>query len=187
MSNTSTSSKLVSVFCAARDVTNTIYTEAATELGVELTKANYGLIYGGGSHGLMGCVARSVNESSGDVISVVPEALTKIDTGVSFGSKVIVESIAERKKMVCERAVAFVAMPGGFGVMDELFEVITLKTIGMHSKPIVVVNTDGFFDEIKAFIDKAANKGFVDEDKQNVVVFCSTPKEAVEAIATHKA
>ncbi|KAJ1723340.1 hypothetical protein LPJ53_002287, partial [Coemansia erecta] len=121
MSTISTNS-YVAVFCGARDGNNPDYIEAASELGAALAMANYGLIYGGSSHGLMGSVARSMHENSGEVVSVITRSLTEIDPGVDFGSKVIVESIGDQKDMMIAAAIAFVAMPGGFGVMDELFQ-----------------------------------------------------------------
>ncbi|PIA13901.1 hypothetical protein COEREDRAFT_83183 [Coemansia reversa NRRL 1564] len=184
--NNSKSDNLACVFCASSDGNNPIYAEAARELGSELVKGGYGLVYGGGTWGLMGHLARSVHEAKGKVLGVMPRALTNLEGyDDNLGEMVLVDNMHERKSKMEKHASAFIALPGGFGTFEELLEIITWSTLSIHRKPIIVLDTNGYYSALKDMITKAVDAGFIASDKKNVVVFCNTPAEAVAAIKNY--
>ncbi|KAJ2810957.1 hypothetical protein H4S07_002368 [Coemansia furcata] len=176
---------LVCVFCASHDSTNPVYNEAADELGRELVQAGYGLVYGGGGHGLMGRVARGVFDSNGSVLGIIPRSLTKYEGTIEIGQTILVDSMHERKQLMNDRAMAFIALPGGFGTLEELLEVATWSMLRIHSKPIIVLNTNGYYNALSDMIDKAVEAGFVKAGNKDIIVMCDTPKEAIAAIKSY--
>ncbi|KAJ2781070.1 hypothetical protein GGI15_003332 [Coemansia interrupta] len=118
-------SNLVCVFCASHDSPDSSYNDAADILGKELASAGYGLVYGGGSRGLMGRVARAVDNNSGDVLGVMPRALTRLEGTTQVGRHILVDSMHERKSIMNDNAMAFIALPGGYGTFEELLEIVT--------------------------------------------------------------
>ncbi|KAJ2323748.1 hypothetical protein GGI00_005531 [Coemansia sp. RSA 2681] len=176
---------LVCVFCASHDSPNEVYNEAANALGRELAQAGYGLVYGGGGCGLMGRVARGVSENNGPVLGIIPRPLTKIEGSNEVGRTIFVDSMHERKQLMNEHASAFIALPGGFGTLEELLEITTWSMLSIHSKPIVVVNIDGYYNALRDMIDKAVEAGFVRPGNQHIIVMCDTPKEAVAALKSY--
>ncbi|KAI8325075.1 hypothetical protein GQ54DRAFT_27160 [Martensiomyces pterosporus] len=181
------SSNLVCVFCASHDSPDASYNDAASALGRAIAQSGYGLVYGGGGRGLMGRVARSVHENSGEVVGIIPRALTTLEGCTEVGRTILVESMHERKSLMNEHAVAFISLPGGYGTMEELLEIVTWSQLSIHSKPIIVLNTNGFYDALKEFVGKAVEAGFIQKANRDILVFCDTPEEAVAAIKTYKA
>ncbi|KAI9502541.1 hypothetical protein GGI25_006361 [Coemansia spiralis] len=180
------STNLVCVFCASSDSPDSSYNEAAEALGREIAKAGYGLVYGGGGRGLMGRVACSVNDNNGDVLGIIPRALTKIEgSNLDVGRTILVDNMHERKRMMNDNAMAFIALPGGLGTMEELLEMSTWSYLSIHAKPVIVVNTNGFYSALKELIDKAIEAGFIKSANRGIIQFCDTPKEAVAAIKTY--
>ena len=154
----------ICVFCGSSIGTRTEYGEAAHNLGIELAHHKIGLVYGGGSTGLMGLIADSVLQHGGTVIGVIPEALVQREVKHSRLTEVyIVGSMHDRKAMMAHKSDAFVALPGGFGTMEELFEVITWAQLGIHHKPILLLNVEGYFDPLLNFIHHALEEGFIRE------------------------
>ncbi|KAJ2081865.1 hypothetical protein H4R24_002022 [Coemansia sp. RSA 988] len=184
--NGSKGDNLVCVFCGSSDGNDPVYVDAAMELGKELVSGGYGLVYGGGTWGLMGHLARSVHESKGKVLGVMPHALTNLEGfDDNLGEMVLVNNMHERKSKMEKHATAFIALPGGFGTLEELLEIITWSTISIHHKPIIVLDTNGYYSALRDMITKAVDAGFIAQDKKNVAVFCSTPAEAVAAIKSY--
>ncbi|KAJ1894897.1 hypothetical protein LPJ66_004908 [Kickxella alabastrina] len=177
--------KLVCVFCASRDSPDQIYNEAANSLGRELAKAGYGLVYGGGSCGLMGRVALSVHENNGDVLGITPHALTSIEGGTEIGRTLLVNSMHDRKSMMNDYAMAFIALPGGFGTLEELLETTTWSMLSIHSKPVIVLNTNGYYNALRDLTKNAVKAGFIHGDNSEIIVYCDTPQEAVAAITKY--
>ncbi|KAJ1936775.1 hypothetical protein FBU59_004950 [Linderina macrospora] len=182
-----TSTNLVCVFCASHDSPDATYNEAANNLGELLAKASYGLVYGGGGRGLMGRVARSVADNKGDVLGIIPRALTRLEGCSEVGRTITVDSMHERKSLMNEHAMAFISLPGGFGTMEELLEITTWSQLSIHSKPVIVLNTNGFYNALREFIDKAVEAGFVQKENRDIIMFVDTPEEAVRAIKEYKA
>ncbi|KAJ1805431.1 hypothetical protein LPJ56_005376 [Coemansia sp. RSA 2599] len=177
---------LVCVFCASRDSIEPALNVAADDLGREIASSGYGLVYGGGNQGLMGRVARAVHENGGQVLGITPRALSKREGGAEYGRTVLVDSMHERKSMMNDNAMSFIALPGGFGTMEELLEITTWSLLSIHSKPVIVLNTSGYYDALKDFIDRAVAAGFVQSANRDIIVFCDTPQEAVAAIAKYQ-
>lgn len=154
--------RYVAVFCASHDGTHPAYRAAAVGLGTLLAEHGFGLVYGGASCGLMSAVADVALASGAPVIGVLPAVLRDREIAHPGLTELHhVDSMHERKAMMAERADAFVALPGGFGTLDEFIEVVTWSLLGMHSKPCVLVNVDGYFDHLLRFLDHAADAGFV--------------------------
>ncbi|KAJ1667976.1 hypothetical protein IW140_002410 [Coemansia sp. RSA 1813] len=181
--STSTSSNLVCVFCASHDSIDSSYNEAAEALGREIAKAGYGLVYGGGGRGLMGRVARSVHASDGDVLGIIPHTLTTVEgCNDKIGRTILVDSMHERKSLMNDNAMAFIALPGGLGTMEELLEISTWSMLSIHTKPVIIVNTNGYYSALGDLLDKAVEAGFMKAANKDIIKFCDTPAEAVAAI-----
>ncbi len=162
--------RTVCVFCGASPGANPIYESAAYAFGQRLANQGIGLIYGGGTVGLMGAVARGVAEQGGQVIGFIPRSLVvKELVNQPVGELIQVDTMHERKALMAERADAFVALPGGYGTLDELFEAITWGQLGIHQKPIGLLNVNGFFTPLVAWIDHALAEGFVRPQHRQLV------------------
>jgi hypothetical protein len=152
----------ICVFCGSSLGADERFRQAAYILGKTLAQENIGLVYGGGSSGLMGVVANSALEHGGRVIGIIPRVLSRRETEHTGLTELIrVETMHERKAGMAERADAFVALPGGFGTFEELFEVITWAQLGIHAKPIAVVNIGGYFDPLLQMIQQGVQQGFI--------------------------
>jgi uncharacterized protein (TIGR00730 family) len=150
------------VYCGSSDAVAPYFFEAALSLGRLIGQAGLGLIYGGGGSGLMGRVADGVLAAGGRVTGIIPRHLHRRE--VPHGALtelIIVDSMHERKQRMAERADAFVVLPGGFGTLDEMFEIITWRQLGLHDKPILLVDLDGYWQPLERLIDHAAEHGFV--------------------------
>jgi hypothetical protein len=178
----------IAVFCGANDGTQPVYLDAARALGAELGRRRLGLVYGGGSVGLMGTVARTARDQGCRVVGVIPGMLTTKELmGQQIGDLIVVETMHERKATMVKMADAFIAMPGGFGTMDELFEVITWGQLGLHVKPIGLFNVGGFFDSLVAFIDHAVAEGFIRPRYRRLFVVERDPARLLDQLAAHQA
>ncbi len=156
-----TGNQTICVYCSSSNDVNAAYYSAAEDLGRLLAEQSFPLVYGGGGVGLMGAVARAVHEHGGSVTGVIPEALTEIE-GVAYDSAdemIVTDTMQERKAAMYERADAFVVLPGGFGTLEEFLEVLTLKRLGYHDRPIVLVNVEGFFDPLLELFDHFYDEG----------------------------
>ncbi|MGL6074406.1 MAG: TIGR00730 family Rossman fold protein [Fimbriiglobus sp.] len=150
------------VFCGSRSGTNPIYTTAARELGQAIGERGGRLIYGGGRVGLMGVVAIAAQQAGAEVLGFIPEALSSSEIAYREATElVIVETMHERKALMANRAEAFIALPGGYGTCDELFEILTWAQIGYHAKPVALLNTHGFFDLMLQWLDHMQAEGFL--------------------------
>ena len=163
------------------------FREAAAALGVELVERGWGLVFGGGSVGLMGVVADAVLEGGGEVIGVIPQALaTKELLHVGVRDMRRVRDMHERKAVMSEHADAFVALPGGYGTFEELFEVITWAQLGFHRKNIGLLNVGGYFDPLVNLIDRAIESGFIKAAHRDLIFVESAPAALLDRLATHQ-
>jgi uncharacterized protein (TIGR00730 family) len=145
--------KTVCVYCGSGPGTNPHFVEAATALGKILAENGVGLVYGGGSIGLMGAVAKSVLEHGGMVTGIIPDFLTARENALTGVQELIVTAdMHERKRMMFERSDAFVALPGGIGTLEELVEQLTWQQLGRHTKPVLLANIDGFWEPLLALL-----------------------------------
>jgi uncharacterized protein (TIGR00730 family) len=160
----------VLVFCGSKEGTNPAYKEQAFLFGQFLAEQEIKLIYGGAMIGVMGAVADGALSKGGHVTGIIPMFLSRkeiIHEGLTELLKV--DSMHERKLMMSDRCDAIVALPGGFGTMDELFEILTWAQLGLHQKPVGILNTEGFFDGLLTFIESMSEQGFVSPVHQHML------------------
>jgi uncharacterized protein (TIGR00730 family) len=154
----------VCVYCASSRKAAPNFVQAADRLGRILAREGVGLVYGGGGTGLMGAVADGALDEGGHVLGILPRFMQEIEWGhPGLSELILVETMHERKRLMIENSDAIVALPGGSGTLEELAEVITLKRLGMYTCPIILVNTDGFYDSLLAFFDRAVRENFMDD------------------------
>lgn len=156
--------KWLCVYCASSDRLEEKYRAAATRTGEEIARRGWGLVYGGGKTGLMGAVARAVKAGGGRVVGVIPEFMKARELEFTEADELIsVLTMRERKMLMETRADAFLALPGGWGTLEELLEILTLAHLEVLRKPIVILNQDGFYDELLRFNEKIVAQNFMRE------------------------
>ena len=163
--------KSICVFCGSSAGESPVYLEAATRLGELLAAEGLTLVYGGSRVGLMGRLADAMLEKGGDVIGVIPRAL--VNREVAHGGLAelrIVGSMHERKAVMAELADAFIALPGGLGTLEELFEVVTWSQLGLHQKPSGILDVEGYYQFLIAFLDHAVDEGFLSVAHRRMVL-----------------
>lgn len=166
----------MAVFCGSRPGANELYLRHATELGALMAANNISLVYGGGSKGLMGAVADGVMENGGKVIGVIPEVLIQWEAQHKGLTELhVVSDMHIRKKMMYELCDAAIILPGGYGTLDELFELLTWNTLQIHSKKIFLLNTAGFYEHLFAHIRKMTKEEFLYEDWEERIVVVEEP------------
>ena len=157
-------SRSICVFCGSRDGDEAGFADSAMQLGHAIADDGYQLVYGAGDVGLMGRVARAAQENGGDTFGVIPIHLMKQEVGKrDLTSFVVTENMHERKKVMFMNADAIVTLPGGAGSLDELFEVLTWRQLGLHQKPVYLLNVNGYWDPLIALIDHMVAHGFADQ------------------------
>ncbi|KAL7270165.1 hypothetical protein RUND412_007134 [Rhizina undulata] len=182
----------VCVFCGARSGNNPIYEETAISLAHVLHKNSWSLVYGGGTVGLMGAVARTLRSLGGSVHGILPQALVRLEQDGNlpaeseYGKITIVHDMHTRKAMMGKEADAFVVLPGGFGTMEEFFEVVTWNQLGIHGCPIVVINVGGFYDGLLGWIKTAIRDGFIGQNVESIIVEAKSTEEVEEKIKSYK-
>jgi uncharacterized protein (TIGR00730 family) len=168
----------LTVFCGSHSGTDTLYCEHAKQIGYIIAKKNVTLIYGGGNKGLMGAVANAVLEKHGRVIGIIPAILTGIEHQ-HFGltETIEVSDMHTRKRMLYEKCDAALVLPGGFGTMDEFFEMLTWNQLNIHNKKIFVLNTSGYYDHLISFLHTMENSGFLYSKIMDRITIISLPEE----------
>jgi uncharacterized protein (TIGR00730 family) len=173
----------IAVFCASADGAHPVYREAAVELGRALAARGLGLVYGGARVGLMQAVAEAALAGNGRVIGVIPTVLADLEVAHHGLTELhITETMHTRKAMIGERADAFIALPGGFGTFEELFEVLAWQTLKLHAKPIVLLNTNGFYDKLLAFLDHCVEHGMLKPKNRAIVLVADSVGGALQAL-----
>lgn len=200
------SSKSICVFCGSSSGNQDVYEETANKLGEQLAAKDWKLVYGGGSTGLMGAVARGCATNGGSVHGIIPEALitrertdstekmqiddhdgsTPIPDSNEYGKTTLVKDMHTRKRLMGEESDAFVALPGGYGTLEELMEVTTWCQLNIHNKPIVIFNINGFYDNLLKFIDDAVNNEFVSKGNRAIILVATTVDEIFELVENYK-
>lgn len=161
----------ICVFLGSSIGTSAVYAEAAASFGRMLARRGIGLVYGGGTIGLMGIVADAASSAGGEVIGVIPEALRLRERDHAGLSRLhIVTTMHERKALMAELSDGFVAMPGGIGTFEELFEVWTWAQLGYHAKPCGLLNIGGFYDAMSTFIDHVVDQGFLKTEHRDMLI-----------------
>lgn len=172
--------KSICVFCAASDGADPAYAAAASDLGRRIAAAGLRLIYGGGSVGLMGVVARAAKEAGAEVVGVIPTFLRYVEAPECDVTEMhVVHSMHERKQMMFDLSDAFVSLPGGVGTMDETIEIMTWAQLGRHAKPIVLVDTLGYWSAFEAMLKKVVAEGFAKPSLADLYSVVSDPAGAI--------
>lgn len=165
----------VAVFCASADGADPVYCAAARELGRALAERNIGLVYGGAKVGLMRAVAEAAMAAGGRVVGVIPTVLVELEVAHHGLTELhITDTMHTRKALIGQRSDAFVALPGGFGTFEELFEVLAWQTLKLHAKPIALLNTNGFYDQLLAFLDHCVEQGMLSQQKRDIILVATT-------------
>lgn len=168
----------IAIYCGSSSGKSPVYEEAAVELGKALAKKKYGVVYGGSNQGLMGKVADAALSEGGEVIGVMPKHLmNKEKLHTTLTELYIVDSMHTRKKKMSDLADAFVALPGGCGTLDEYFEAFTWAQIGLHQKPVILYNVNGFYDALILHFQKMMQEGFLREHQHHLFKVATTLEE----------
>jgi len=174
----------VCVFCGSRDGNDPAYREAAVAIGTEIAARGLTLVFGGGRVGLMGAVAGAALDAGGTVVGVIPEALyAKELAHVGVTDLRVVGTMHERKAAMADLADGFVALPGGFGTLEEFFEVVTWAQLGFHPKPCLLLDVHGYWDPLLALADEAVAAGFVEPGHRDLILRAQDPGEALDLMA----
>lgn len=176
--------RTICVFCGSSMGTSPAYAEVARRLGTLIGERGYRFLFGAGSLGLMGESARAARDAGADVRGIVPEFLSHIEPPMSHGETVtMTPNLYVRKEQMIDLSDAFIILPGGLGTLDEFFEVVTSAQLKVHAKPIVVVNTNGFYAPLKTLIDHVVTEGFARPENAALFRMADTPDDAMAIIA----
>ena len=180
--------KRITVFCGSNPGARPVYAEAARALGKEMAARGIGLVFGGGRVGLMGEIARAVVEAGGDVTGVIPEGLLLREVGFTeLGDLRVVKTMHERKQLMADLSDGFVAMPGGCGTFEELFEVVTWAQLGIHDKPCAVLDVADYFAPLLTLLDRGVAERFLRPEHRAMLLASSDPKGMLDAMAAYRA
>jgi uncharacterized protein (TIGR00730 family) len=182
--------KRICVFCGSSPGLNSGYADAARDLGRALVNRDLGLVYGGESIGLMGVLAGEVMRGGGEVIGVLPESMVAREAGkpdlLDLTELRVVHSMHERKQTMSDLSDGFAALPGGMGTFEELCEILTWAQLGIHSKPIGLVNAKGYYEPLLALFDHAVNEGFISPANRTLLKSADTPSELLDTLGFKK-
>ena len=173
----------VCLFGASSDRMDSEYNEAARELGRLLAQEGWMLVFGGGQHGMMGETAKGVHEGGGHVLGIIPEKLDEPHVSYEASDEwIVTDSLRDRKALMEEKSDAYVILPGGYGTLEEIMETMTLKQLGYHSKPMVILNTRGFYDKLFELFDHMIAETCVKSEHLDLFRVVDTPKDAICAL-----
>jgi uncharacterized protein (TIGR00730 family) len=179
--------KRICVFCGSSPGADPSYTNAAEELGRILAEKKITLVFGGGSVGLMGCIARSVTEAGGSVTGVIPKELFDREVAFTGTSDLrVVGSMHERKAIMAELSDGFIAMPGGLGTVEEFFEVLTWAQLGIHRKPCGLLNVKGYYDRLLGFVDYIESQKFIDRGHRRMLLVDNNPLSLLKKFEAYR-
>jgi uncharacterized protein (TIGR00730 family) len=180
--------KRLCVFCGSSPGRKPAYLTAAADLGKFLAERGIGVVYGGAAIGLMGTVADAARAAGGEVIGVIPRALVDLEVAhTGLADLRIVASMHERKALMAELSDGFIALPGGIGTLEELFEVWTWGQLGSHRKPCALLNVAGFYDSLLRFLDFVADEAFLRPPHRSMLLVAQTPSDLLEKLEAYRA
>jgi uncharacterized protein (TIGR00730 family) len=183
MNQVNAQKRRVAVYCGSANGSDPAYIAEATALGGAIASAGLGMVYGGANIGLMGAVADAALDAGAEVIGILPEILAgKEIAHAGLTSFEMVSTMHLRKARMTDLADAFLILPGGFGTLDELMEVVTWAQLGMHSKPCILINTAGFWNSFLDFINSTVTAGFVKPENRRLLLVASTTSDAIEMV-----
>jgi uncharacterized protein (TIGR00730 family) len=178
----------VCVFCGSKTGNRPIYTDTARRLATSIARRGLGLIYGAGHIGLMGVLADAALEAGGEVVGVIPQALVDKELAHTGLTEMhIVRSMHERKARMADLSDAFIALPGAYGTADEMFEILTWAQLGLHAKPVGLLNVEGFFNSLLTWLDQAVREGFLRASHRNMLIVGEEAEELLDRLMVAKA
>ena len=178
----------ICVYCGSSPGKNPAYVLAATRLAKELCKRNIGLVYGGAAVGVMGAVANAVLDAGGEVVGVIPRSFAVKELAHDKLSELhVVASMHERKAMMAELSDGFIALPGGWGTLEEIFEILTWAQLGFHNKPCGLLNIEGYYDTLKGFLENAFEQEFVNPLYRPMLMTDNKPAGLLDKFAVYQA
>ena len=170
----------VAVFCASTDGTDPVYRAAAHELGRKLAERKIGVVFGGSNAGLMNALAQGALAAGGRVVGVIPNVLVDLQVAhYGLTELHVVDTMHTRKALIGARSDAFIVLPGGYGTLEEFFEVLAWQTLKIHAKPVVLLNTGGFYDTLLKFLDECVEQGMLTQETREIVLVARTVDEAL--------
>ena len=179
--------KSVCVYCGSNSGRQEAYSNAARELAKSLVNRNIRLVYGGGSIGLMGLLADTVVQFGGQAVGVIPEALVRKEVAHNNLTELhVTQSMHERKNLMAELSDGFIALPGGIGTLEELFEIWTWAQLGIHRKPCGLLNVEGYFNSMISFLDHAVLEQFVKQNHRSILIVEHNPEALLNRFADYK-
>ena len=176
----------ICVYCGSSSGSTPRHLDAAHRLGQTLARRKLGLIYGGARVGLMGRVADAALEEGGEVTGIIPRAFASRVAHEGLTKLHVVDTMHVRKNLMFEMADAFIALPGGFGTLEEILEILTWAQIGIHSKPCGIINVDGYFDSFLSFLDNTVSSGFVKPEHRRMLLVAETPEEMLQQMESYR-
>ncbi len=180
--------KRICVYCGSNPGASPAYAAAARSLGRELALRGLGLVYGGASVGVMGAVADAVLAEGGEVIGVIPHFFAVKEVAhPGLDELLVVDSMHERKARMAELSDGFVALPGGWGTLEEIFEVLTWAQLGLHEKPCGLLNVGGYFDDLDRFLERAVAEAFVRPEYRPMIMLDDAPGSLLDRFAAYRA
>lgn len=178
--------KYIAVYCGSSNGSDPIFAEQAYKIGQSIAMRDYGIIYGGARVGLMGAVAQGVLSQGGEVIGVIPEFLQKKELALNgITQNYVVSTMHERKAKMSELSDAIIALPGGYGTMEELFEMLTWAQLALHKKPIGLLNTRGFYDPLIALSESMIDKQFVKEEYRSLMIVEENIEKLIDGLEAY--
>jgi uncharacterized protein (TIGR00730 family) len=178
----------ICVYCGSSPGKNPAYSQAAEKLASALCERNIGLVYGGAAVGVMGAVADAVLEAGGRTIGVIPKSLAVKEVAHNGLDELhVVASMHERKAMMAELADGFIALPGGWGTLEEIFEILTWAQLGFHDKPCGLLNIDGYYDGLIGFLENSFTEHFVNELYRPMLMTANDPQSLLDQFSTYQA
>lgn len=178
--------KKICVFCGSSYGNNKLYVEAANELGKVIAQAGMGLVYGGAKVGLMGEVASAALKEGGEVFGVIPKQLVDKEVAHDGLTKLhIVGSMHERKALMADLSDGFITMPGGFGTLEEVFEVVAWGQLNFHNKPVGLLNVSGYYNNLIKFLDHTVEENFIKPEHREMILVDENPKQLLEKLSTY--
>ena len=180
--------KRVCVFCGSSPGNNPVYIKTARKLANAIINKNYGVVYGGGAVGLMGVIAKSISDANGEIIGVIPKNLLDRDVAYTKLEDLrIVDTMHERKEMMHNLSDGFIALPGGFGTFEEIFEAITWAQLGLHKKPCGILNINHYFDRLVDFLNVAVEQGFIHNKCMDLILVDNDPQALLNKMDSYTA
>lgn len=180
--------KKIAVFCGSSLGFSEIYKNDAIKLGVYFAENKISLVYGGGKIGMMGALADTMLKKNGEVIGVIPGLLRHEEVAHSSISEMIVtKTMSDRKVTISKLVDGYIALPGGFGTLDEIFEALTLSQLGIEQKPVGILNTNGFFNHLIKQLEVMVTEGYLKESNKNMLIIASSVEELITKMETYKA